>query len=134
MWSNSWSFWSFSGAVCEPINNSALSNDNQGGKDGDDDNSWFTSALWAFVESIPTTPASASESPLVSKAFERMSSFGRVRMNVNNTNVDTQNAAANVRKAGGNRGLIFLSVFVALCAILWILVGTVKVLGRSISS
>ncbi|XVE60859.1 hypothetical protein DITRI_Ditri05aG0160700 [Diplodiscus trichospermus] len=34
----------------------------------------FSFALWSFVESILTTPAFASESPLVNRAFEQMSS------------------------------------------------------------
>ncbi|KAL4565920.1 hypothetical protein LXL04_030026 [Taraxacum kok-saghyz] len=51
---------------------------------GNGNGSWFSSVLWSFVETIPTTPASASESSgaLVHKAFERMSSFSRGK-NVN---------------------------------------------------
>lgn len=42
--------------------------------------SWFSSTLWSFVDSIPTTPTSASEGgDLVNKAFERMSRFSRGR-------------------------------------------------------
>ncbi|XP_052309164.1 NAC domain-containing protein 17 isoform X1 [Populus trichocarpa] len=76
------------GAVCESSDNSTGANGNQGSKEGDAANGWLSSALWGFVESIPTTPASASENPLVNKAFERMSSFSRIRMNVKNINVD----------------------------------------------
>nr|GMD37180.1 NAC domain-containing protein 17-like [Ipomoea batatas] len=50
-------------------------------------NSSFSSALWAFMESIPATPASAAESVLVNKAFERMSSFRRLRLNARNVKV-----------------------------------------------
>ncbi|XWS21837.1 hypothetical protein CRYUN_Cryun30bG0089800 [Craigia yunnanensis] len=94
--------------------------------------SWFSSALWSFVESIPTTPASASESPLVNRAFERMSSFSRLRLNARNTDVAAVNGAATAR-TGWNRGFFFISILGALCAILWFLIGTVRVIGRSIS-
>ncbi|CAI9787090.1 unnamed protein product [Fraxinus pennsylvanica] len=62
-------------------------NQNQNRSDGQDDgtDSWFSSAIWDFVESIPTTPASAAESALVNRAFERMSSFRRMRINSRNT-------------------------------------------------
>ncbi|GLU06915.1 hypothetical protein SLE2022_239000 [Rubroshorea leprosula] len=64
-------------------------NQDQGDKE-DAPASPFSSALWSFVESIPTTPASAAESPFVNRAFERMSSFGRVRLNPRNINVSAE--------------------------------------------
>ena len=120
--------------MSESSNNSTGANGNQGSKEGDAANGWLSSALWSFVESIPTTPASASENPLVNKAFERMSSFSRIRMNVKNINVDAGNGAASVRSTGGNKGLVLLSIIGVLCAILWVFFGGAKVLGRSISS
>ncbi|XP_057774870.1 NAC domain-containing protein 17-like [Salvia miltiorrhiza] len=108
------------------INHSAGANQNGSGKqdDGGTD-SWFSSALWSFVESIPTTPASASESALVNRAFERMSSFGRVRMNARNLNVTAGNAMATSRSSGKSRsGLVFLSLLGVMCAILWMLIRT----------
>nr|XP_034931220.1 NAC domain-containing protein 17-like isoform X1 [Populus alba] len=122
------------GAVSESGNNSTGANGNQGSKEGDAANGWLSSALWGFVESIPTTPASASENPLVNKAFERMSSFSRIRMNVKNINVDAGNGAASVRSTGGNKGFVLLSIIGVLCAILWVFFEGAKVLGRSISS
>ncbi|XP_022727922.1 NAC domain-containing protein 17-like isoform X2 [Durio zibethinus] len=101
---------------------------NSGGANG------FSSALWSFVESIPTTPASASESPLVNRAFERMSSFSRLRLNARNTDAVAVNGAATARRRGANMGFFFISILGALCAILWFLIGTVRILGRSISS
>ncbi|XWS15332.1 hypothetical protein CRYUN_Cryun35bG0086800 [Craigia yunnanensis] len=95
--------------------------------------SWFSSALWSFVESIPTTPASASENPLVNRAFERMSSFSRLRLNARNTDASAVNGAATARRTSTNMGFFFISILGALCAILWFLIGTVRVLGRSIS-
>ncbi|KAL0392305.1 UNVERIFIED_CONTAM: NAC domain-containing protein 17 [Sesamum radiatum] len=59
------------------VNDPAGANQNGSAKQDDGTDSWFSSALWSFVESIPTTPASASESALVNRAFERMSSFSR---------------------------------------------------------
>ncbi|KAJ6306760.1 hypothetical protein OIU78_021970 [Salix suchowensis] len=122
------------GAVCESSNNSTGANGNQGGEEGDAANGWLSSALWGFVESIPTTPASATENPLVNKAFERMSSFSRIRLNVKNINVDAGNGAAIVRSTGANKGFVLLSIIGVLCAILWVLVGGARVWGRSVSS
>ncbi|KAJ4844468.1 hypothetical protein Tsubulata_006055 [Turnera subulata] len=119
------------GVVYNPINNSTAVDANQSGQEGEGDSGgWLSSVLWSFVESIPTTPASASESPLVNKAFQRMSSFSRLRMNAKNTHVDTANVAGDVRKVGGKKRFIFLSVFGAVCALLWVSVGNMRVLGR----
>ncbi|KAI4352795.1 hypothetical protein L6164_007014 [Bauhinia variegata] len=46
----------------------------------------FSSALWSFVESVPTSPASACEGALVNRAFERMASFSRLRINAKCSN------------------------------------------------
>ncbi|KAA8537983.1 hypothetical protein F0562_027437 [Nyssa sinensis] len=100
-------------------------NQNQSGNQNENVGvSWFSTAVWDFLESIPTTPASASESALVNRAFERMSSFGRVRVNAV--------PIATVRRSSKyNRGFLCFSILVVLCAILWVLIGTsVKVLGR----
>ncbi|KAF9687028.1 hypothetical protein SADUNF_Sadunf02G0051200 [Salix dunnii] len=134
-------FQSPPGAVSESSNNSTRANENQVVKEGDAAaNGWFSSALWGFVESIPTTPASASENPLVNKALERMSSFSRIRMNVKSINVDAAsrirmnvssinvaaaNGAASVRSAGRTKGFVLLSIVGVLCAILWVLLGSV---------
>ncbi|KAF8404503.1 hypothetical protein HHK36_009388 [Tetracentron sinense] len=48
---------------------------------------WFTSSVWAALDSIPSRPALASENTLVNRAFERMSSFGRVPINARNESV-----------------------------------------------
>lgn len=96
--------------------------------------SWFSSALWSFVETIPTAPASASETPLVNRALERMSSFRRLRLNARNTDVSAVNGAAIARRTSRNRGFFVISILGALCAILWFLIGSVRVVGRSISS
>ncbi|GMH17054.1 hypothetical protein Nepgr_018895 [Nepenthes gracilis] len=57
--------------------NTTETDQNQNGKDAEAAEPWFTSASWSFIESIPTTPASAADSALVKRAFERMSSFSR---------------------------------------------------------
>lgn len=115
-------------------------NQNQSGQEDDGGDSWFSSALWAFVESIPTTPASASESAaLVNKAFERMSSFSRIgvgaRISAGETSVAAVNPTATLPKSSSkyNRGFLFFAVLGIVCAILWVLTGTsVRVLGRDI--
>ncbi|XP_076909586.1 NAC domain-containing protein 17-like [Bidens hawaiensis] len=94
--------------------------------------SWFSSALWAFVDSIPTTPASASESSaLMNRAFERVSSFGRGR------NVKLAATAKRLEKpkpSRSNRGILYFSVLGVLCAILWVFVGWVMELSSRFKS
>ncbi|KAK8548926.1 hypothetical protein V6N13_054310 [Hibiscus sabdariffa] len=93
---------------------------------------WFSSSLWSFVESIPSTPASASERPLVNRAFERMSSFSKLKLNasVSAMNGSTSGSA---RRKSRNKGFFIISVIGAVCAVLWFLMGTVRVLGKPIS-
>ncbi|XP_059279893.1 NAC domain-containing protein 17-like [Lycium ferocissimum] len=99
--------------------------------------SWFSSNLWAFVDSIPTTPASAAESAqVVNRAFERMSSFSKMKLNVANMNVATGNASATSSSSGKSKyGFLCFSLLGVLCAILWVLIGTsAQTVGRYISS
>ncbi|KAJ9146050.1 hypothetical protein P3X46_028365 [Hevea brasiliensis] len=124
------------GVAYESSNAPTGANENQSGGEDGGATGWFSSALWEFLESIPTTPASAAETPLVNKAFERMSSFSRIRLNIKNNNINTDNLVgsnqtANSTKVGTSRGILFLSILGALCAILWFLVGA-RVLGRAI--
>ncbi|KAL3619769.1 hypothetical protein CASFOL_034681 [Castilleja foliolosa] len=121
-----------SGVVHQNQNNGFVNHPagvNENGSDNQDDGteSWFSSALWSFVESIPTNPASASESALVNRAFERMSSFSRVRINATrNMNVAAGNIAlATSRRSGKFRiGFICASLIGVFCAMLWVFVGT----------
>ncbi|XP_073143649.1 NAC domain-containing protein 17-like [Henckelia pumila] len=107
------------------INFTTRANENQDNKQDDGTDSWLSSALWAFVESIPTTPASASENALVNRAFERMSSFSRIRLNARNMNVATGNTSASSRISGKfMSGFICFSLVGVLCAILWMMIGT----------
>nr|WLO57468.1 NAC transcription factor 9 [Rheum palmatum] len=102
-------------------------NENQNGIGVGGDDKWYTSALWSFVDSIPTTPASASESALVNRAFERMSSFTRLRMNLKNTTDAAASAEAatnNWPKGGRMKGFFILSFMGALLAVLFVLIGT----------
>ncbi|QCE08034.1 hypothetical protein DEO72_LG9g3058 [Vigna unguiculata] len=68
------------GVVCESLSFPTEGNYNQSSTVEDVSTSSFSSSLWAFVESIPTTPASAAESALVNRALNRMSSFSRVKL------------------------------------------------------
>ncbi|KAG5544101.1 hypothetical protein RHGRI_016747 [Rhododendron griersonianum] len=131
------------GVVCDGSSNlPVVVNQNQSGKEDDGGDSWFSSALWAFVESIPTTPASASESAaLVNKAFERMSSFSRIgvgaRISAGETRLAAVNPTATRPKSSSkyNRGFLLFAVLGIVCAIWWVLTGTsVRVLGRYLSS
>ncbi|KFK45123.1 hypothetical protein AALP_AA1G347100 [Arabis alpina] len=83
----------------------------------------FSSALWAFMDSIPSTPASACEGPL-NRTFVRMSSFSRIRFSgkANGTPVTTTVAK---KRGSRNRGILLLSIVGVLCAILWVFIATV---------
>ncbi|XP_019154920.1 PREDICTED: NAC domain-containing protein 17-like [Ipomoea nil] len=100
---------------------------NQNNIQDDATNSSFSSALWAFMESIPATPASAAESVLVNKAFERMSSFRRLRLNARNVKVASGNTSATSRRSGKSKNglyrLFCFSLLGLLCAILWMFIG-----------
>ncbi|KAL5560073.1 hypothetical protein UlMin_036284 [Ulmus minor] len=120
-----------SGVIYDSSNFQIEVNQTQGGNNDDGATSWFSSALWSFVESIPSTPASAAENVLVNRAFERMSSFSRLRINARNVNVtSTVVAESSTSSAGRKRGFFFLPFIVAIFAILWIMLGAVRVWGR----
>ncbi|EOA40069.1 hypothetical protein CARUB_v10008761mg [Capsella rubella] len=91
--------------------------------------SQFSSALWALMDSIPSTPASACEGPL-NRTFVRMSSFSRIRFKANGTPVTNTIAKKGIR----NRGFLLLSIVGALCAIFWVFIATIRVSGRTIFS
>ncbi|KAK9943636.1 hypothetical protein M0R45_009239 [Rubus argutus] len=119
-----------SGVLYESSNHPTQANQNQSSNEAAGVTSQFSSALWSFVESIPTTPASASENALVNRAFERMSSFSRMRIIARSTNVTAGNGSDTIRK----RGFFFLPVLVALCAIFWVVMATLRQWGGCISS
>lgn len=120
------------GVVYDSVSFPTEGNNNQNSTMEDAATSSFSSALWAFVESIPTTPASAAESALVNRALNRMSSFSRVK--IKNTNIAAGKDTATMKRAG-RKGLpfLFFPILIALCAFLWIFVGNLRLLGRSIS-
>ncbi|KAG2304503.1 hypothetical protein Bca52824_033154 [Brassica carinata] len=91
--------------------------------------SQFSSAMLAWMDSIPSTPASACEGPL-NRTFVRMSSLSRIRFN--GTSVTTSKVTV-AKKRMGNRGFLLLSIMGALCAIFWVfIIATVGVLGRPV--
>ncbi|KAI3459982.1 hypothetical protein Pfo_016645 [Paulownia fortunei] len=107
------------------VNHPAGANENGSVKQDGSTDSWFSSKLWSFVESIPTTPASASESALINITFGRMSSFSRLRINARNMNVAAGNTSATSRNSGKSRsGFLCFSLLGLMCAILWVLMGT----------
>ncbi|XP_056842750.1 NAC domain-containing protein 16 isoform X2 [Raphanus sativus] len=103
---------------------------NQGGQNvGGGTRSQFSSAMLAWMDSIPSTPASACEGPL-NRTFVRMSSLSRIRFN--GTSV-TASKVTVAKKRIRNRGLFVLSIVGALCAIFWVfIIATVGVLGRPV--
>ncbi|PRQ24530.1 putative transcription factor NAM family [Rosa chinensis] len=121
-----------SGVVYDSSNHPPQANQNQSGNEAASVTSQFSSALWSFVESIPTTPASASENALVSRAFERMNSFSRMRIIARSANVPAGNDSET--RGSRKRGFFFIPVLVALCAIFWVLMASLRQWGRCISS
>ncbi|KAL1219417.1 NAC domain-containing protein 17 [Cardamine amara subsp. amara] len=134
---------SFSGAFASPSSGvipdstnapTSVNAQNQEGQNGNGTTSQFSSALWAFMDSIPSTPASASEGPL-NRTFARMSSFSRIRFNGNGTPMNLCTATTIAKKRSSrNRGFLLLTIVGALCAIFWGLIATVGVSGKSVFS
>lgn len=91
----------------------------------------FSSAVWDFVEAIPTNPASASEVALANRAFEWMPGFGRVRINSVATNVGSVSDAAVVRRSSKNsRGFVLFYIIGVLVALFGVVVGTLLLWER----
>lgn len=77
---------------------------------------WFNSALSAFLDSVPSSPAFASESVLISKAIKRVSSFRAAQIHPRQSG-----AAASGSQRNNDRGYLFISVLVGIGAVLWVL-------------
>ncbi|KAG2320464.1 hypothetical protein Bca4012_056493 [Brassica carinata] len=93
----------------------------------------FTSALWAFMDSIPSTPASACEGP-INRTFVRMSSFSRIRISGKANGTPPVTTTEVAKKRSRNRGFLLLSIVGALCAIFWVFIATVRASGRPVFS
>ncbi|KAH0862743.1 hypothetical protein HID58_079954 [Brassica napus] len=116
----------------EPGSTNLVNAQDQEGVNGGGGTSPFSSALWAFMDSIPSTPASACEGP-INRTFVRMSSFTRIKFSgiANGTPVTT---AVMTKKRSRNRWFLLLSTVGALCAIFWVLMATVQASGRPVFS
>ncbi|PKU74422.1 NAC domain-containing protein 17 isoform X2 [Dendrobium catenatum] len=96
--------------------------------------SWFNSTLSGFLHSVPSSPAFASENALISRAFERVSSFRAAQVN------PQQRASASGGHRSNDRGYLFISGLVGIVAVFSVLiVGTAfqvfkGLWGRFISS
>lgn len=89
----------------------------------------WSSTLWSLVDSIPAAPASAAESDLLNKAFQRMSSFGRVRINTRSSisaaaGCVNQSSSVGIARSGRIKGYFFLSFLAALLAVACVLFGS----------
>ncbi|KAF8026535.1 hypothetical protein BT93_F3122 [Corymbia citriodora subsp. variegata] len=93
--------------------------------------SGFSSAIWDFVDSIPTTPASASENAIVSRALGRMSSFSRLKVYSVSTDASAVKGDAVVKSS--RRGFFLLFVIGVLGAILGVLIGSMRLWERFVS-
>ncbi|KAF8116323.1 hypothetical protein N665_0019s0005 [Sinapis alba] len=90
----------------------------------------FTSALWAFMDSIPSTPASACEGP-INRTFVRMSSLSRIRISGKANGTPPVTTTQVAKKRSRNRGFLLLSIVGALCAIFWVFIATFRASGSS---
>lgn len=100
-----------------------------------DESSQFTSSVWSFLESMPASPAFASESPIVNLNIVRISSLGgRYRFNSKSTssNVVVRKKSGENNKKKNHKGFLCLSIIGALCALSWVMLGTMGVSGRSL--
>lgn len=120
-----------SGVLCDSSNFVAETKQNEVGEDNSGRR--VSSALWAFVESIPTTPASAAENSLVNHSFDRISSFSRWRVSTTVSAIDSSSLMS--RRSGRSRkgGFFLFSVVGALFAILWVFIGAVRLWQRCIA-
>ncbi|XP_008796603.2 NAC domain-containing protein 17-like [Phoenix dactylifera] len=108
----------------------------------DDSDSWFSSALSALLDSVPSSPAIASENALISRAFQRVSSFRAGQIGTQEPNAATGGGTvASGRQRGSHSGgFLFISFLVGLVAVFWVLTigAAVKVFkglwGKFISS
>ncbi|XP_072993205.1 NAC domain-containing protein 17-like [Typha latifolia] len=84
--------------------------------------SWFNSAFSTLLDSVPSSPAIASENAFISKALERVSSFRKQQVGGRDpdTAIDGGTAVPG-RRRGNNGGFLFISFLVGLGAVLWIL-------------
>ncbi|CAA7059462.1 unnamed protein product [Microthlaspi erraticum] len=101
------------------------------------ESSQFASSLWTFLESIPANPAYASENPFVNLNLVRMSSRGgRYRFTSKSTVAVTNDSAAKRNTSAGkksnHKGFFCLSIIGAMCALFWVMVGTMGASGRSL--
>lgn len=100
----------------------------QGNQLGGGSESWFSSTISALLDSVPNSPAFASENALINRALQRMSSFGAGQTRAGNA--ATADATKAGERRGGQNGFLFISFLVGLGAVFWVLtIGTaVKVL------
>ena len=115
--------------------------------------SWLSSTFSAFLDSVPSSPALASENALISRALERVSSFraGQAIVRISRPETGqireardapgaTGTSAVTRRQGNQNGGFLFISFLVGLGAVFWFLTigATIKVIkglwGRFISS
>ncbi|CAL5209323.1 unnamed protein product [Lathyrus oleraceus] len=121
------------GVVCDSVSFPTESTENRRSTMEDvATTSRLSSALWAFVDSIPTTPASAAENPLVNRALNRMSSFSMMKMKPTDI---TAGIDTTTMKRAGRKGVSFLffPILIALCAFLWVSIGNLRLLGTYVS-
>ncbi|CAH8362452.1 unnamed protein product [Eruca vesicaria subsp. sativa] len=114
--SSSVAFASPSSGVMPEYTNPLVSVNGQ--NEGGGTRSQFSSAMWTWMDSIPSTPASACEGPL-NRTFVRMSSLSRIRLNGMSVTASKVTVA---KKRMGNRGFLLLSIVGALCAIFWVFI------------
>ncbi|KAG1363315.1 NAC domain-containing protein 17 [Cocos nucifera] len=85
--------------------------------------SWFSSALSALLDSVPSSPAIASENALISRAFQRVSSFRAGQIGAQEPNATTGGGivASGRQRGSHNGGFVFISFLVGLVAVFWVL-------------
>ncbi|PKA60390.1 NAC domain-containing protein 78 [Apostasia shenzhenica] len=84
--------------------------------------SWFSSALSAFLDSVPSSPALASENALISRAIERVSSFRSKQIHALEPDTHSGGSSNNtgIRQQVNDRGFLFVSFVVGITAVFWV--------------
>ncbi|CAH8351907.1 unnamed protein product [Eruca vesicaria subsp. sativa] len=97
-----------------------------------DESSQYSSSLWSFLESIPASPAFASENSFVNLNLLRISNLsGRYRFSSKTTSsnvvIKKNSGENNTNKKNNHKGFLCLSIIGAMCALSWVMLGTMGV-------
>ncbi|XP_042406082.1 NAC domain-containing protein 17-like [Zingiber officinale] len=90
---------------------------------GHDSGSWITSALSTLLDSVPSSPALASENAFINKALERVSSFRGAQIGLCGASTITDGQSSTSRRRQfHNSSFLFVSLLVGFSAVFWLFI------------